>query len=67
MHAFVFDKKENSLLLDVFNNEILAEDYIKYMKEEGEIFAPRSTEETLVSGSTDFGNISYQVPGLHPG
>jgi hypothetical protein len=37
------------------------------MREEGEFFDSRAVEETQISGSTDFGNISYIVPGLHPG
>lgn len=45
----------------------MAEQFIKYQKEEGEQFYPRFREEQYVSGSTDFGNFTYVVPGLHPG
>ncbi|KAG2217860.1 hypothetical protein INT45_012775 [Circinella minor] len=52
---------------DVFQNEALAHRFIDYMKQVGSPFLPRSEEEKMVSGSTDFGNISWEVPSIHPG
>ncbi|KAI8137775.1 hypothetical protein BJV82DRAFT_633981 [Fennellomyces sp. T-0311] len=52
---------------DVFQNDSLGETYKTYMTEEGGKFLPRSVEESIVSGTTDFGNFSNVVPGLHPG
>jgi len=52
---------------DVFQNETLADNYVHYMGREGVKFRSREWQEQQVSGSTDFGNISYVVPGLHPG
>ncbi|KAI9312703.1 hypothetical protein BX666DRAFT_2031009 [Dichotomocladium elegans] len=52
---------------DVFQNEPMGEIYKKFMTAEGVEFLPRSVEETIVSASTDMGNISYVVPTLHPG
>jgi metal-dependent amidase/aminoacylase/carboxypeptidase family protein len=37
------------------------------MTKEGVEFHSREWEEQQATGSTDFGNISYAVPGLHPG
>lgn len=52
---------------DVFTNEVLAETYRDHMKTEGVQFYPRQMEESIVSGSTDMGNITYAVPGIHAG
>jgi hypothetical protein len=37
------------------------------MKKEGEHFYSRQKEESIVTGSTDMGNITYVVPGIHAG
>ncbi|KAI9276685.1 hypothetical protein BDA99DRAFT_493879 [Phascolomyces articulosus] len=52
---------------DVFQNDSLAYCFIDYMKQVGVPFLPRSEEEKVVSGTTDFGNISNVVPAIHPG
>jgi hypothetical protein len=54
-------------IIDVFTNEILAETYIQHMKDQGEQFHSRQEEEAIVTGSTDMGNITYVVPGIHAG
>lgn len=55
------------ILLDVFQNEPLAETYKHFMEAQGIKFFPKSLEESVVSGSTDMGNFSYVVPTIHPG
>ncbi|KAG2212110.1 hypothetical protein INT46_006027 [Mucor plumbeus] len=52
---------------DVFTNEVLAENYKDHMKAEGVVFHSRQEEESVVTGSTDMGNITYVVPGIHAG
>jgi hypothetical protein len=37
------------------------------MKAEGVVFHSRQEEESVVTGSTDMGNITYVVPGIHAG
>ncbi|KAI9304147.1 hypothetical protein BJ944DRAFT_164137 [Cunninghamella echinulata] len=49
---------------DVVQNNIMASTYAKYMKKEGIQFPPR--EEQKAGGSTDFGNVSYVLPSIHP-
>lgn len=56
-----------TISIDVFTNEVLAETYKDHMKAEGVQFHPRQMEESIVSGSTDMGNITYAVPGIHAG
>jgi hypothetical protein len=50
-----------TIILDVFTNEALANNYIDYMKKEGFEFASRQQEESMGSGSTDMGNITYAI------
>jgi metal-dependent amidase/aminoacylase/carboxypeptidase family protein len=38
-----------------------------FMENEGVKYESKEWQEKQASGSTDFGNISYVVPGLHPG
>lgn len=59
--------KPMDVLLDVFQNEPLAETYKHFMEAQGIKFFPKSLEESVVSGSTDMGNFSYAVPTIHPG
>jgi len=41
--------------------------YTQYMEKAGISFLPRVEQQQLSGGSTDAGNISYQVPLVHPG
>ena len=47
-------------------NDTLTTAYRDYMEEEGVKFEPRAEEEKALSGSTDFGNVSYIMPATHP-
>ena len=47
---------------DLRNNSALGDTYIQYMKTQG-VDVPIGTEAL---GSTDFGDVSYEVPSLHP-
>lgn len=37
------------------------------MKAEGVSFFTRQEEESVTSGSTDMGNVTYALPGIHAG
>ena len=52
---------------DALINDTLAETYKSFMKKEGVHFEPRAVEEQIPGASSDFGNITYVVPGLQPG
>ncbi|KAI8884869.1 hypothetical protein K501DRAFT_284675 [Backusella circina FSU 941] len=52
---------------DIFQNDYLGNTFIDYARAEGFTIFPREQEEQIVSGSSDMGNITYAVPGLHPG
>lgn len=52
---------------DVFTNEVFADLWIKHMKDLGFKFFSRQEEESIVSGSTDMGNFTNAVPGIHAG
>jgi metal-dependent amidase/aminoacylase/carboxypeptidase family protein len=51
---------------DVFMNDTMTLRFKKYEEEQGITFDSRSDEEQTTTGSTDFGNFSYVVPGIHP-
>ncbi|KAJ8653692.1 hypothetical protein O0I10_010614 [Lichtheimia ornata] len=57
---------ESGICKDVFMNDTLTNTYRHYMEQEGVPFMSRVDEEKVISGSTDFGNVSYVVPGTHP-
>ena len=50
----------------VLSNTKLALLYQKYAETMGMVFPSRAEQESIVDGSTDFGNVSLIVPGLHP-
>ncbi|CAO3643300.1 unnamed protein product [Mucor hiemalis] len=52
---------------DVFTNEVLADQWIGHMKDLGFKFFTRQEEESMVSGSTDMGNFTNAIPGIHAG
>lgn len=49
----------------VLTNSKLAYLYQKYAGQMGVVFPSREEQESIVDGSTDFGNVSMVVPGLH--
>ncbi|KAI8060483.1 hypothetical protein BC940DRAFT_350550 [Gongronella butleri] len=51
---------------DMIHNEVLADTYAYYMEQFGIKFAPRLLQETIATGSSDMGNVSYVVPSIHP-
>ncbi|OZJ04509.1 hypothetical protein BZG36_02237 [Bifiguratus adelaidae] len=51
--------------LDVKTNSVLGERYTQYLTESGVTLPSRQEQEAAPMGSTDFGNISYEVPGMH--
>lgn len=53
---------------DVIQNSVLANTYAQYMQSQFGVELPsRELQEVAgVGGSTDFGNVSYVVPGIHP-
>ena len=50
----------------VLSNTKLALLYQKYAEGMGMVFPSQAEQESIVDGSTDFGNVSLIVPGLHP-
>ena len=61
-------KSSNRGYLNVITNKTLAESYAHYARELG---VDINSEEALKggkkpSGSTDMGNVTYIVPGIHP-
>ena len=48
---------------DLRNNNAMSEEYVSYMKEHCGVTVPTNVAPL---GSTDFGNVSYVLPALHP-
>ena len=46
---------------------MIADQWIGHMKDLGFSFFTREQEESIVSGSTDMGNFTNAVPGIHGG
>ncbi|KAI7851443.1 hypothetical protein BDC45DRAFT_515790 [Circinella umbellata] len=57
----------NGVVEDVFVNDAMIQEFKKYQEQENIQFPSRAEEERTTTGSTDFGNFSYVVPGIHPG
>ncbi|KAA1079082.1 hypothetical protein PGT21_030934 [Puccinia graminis f. sp. tritici] len=55
--------QEEMLYADLVNNPPLAKEYHKYMENIMGIAVPM---DGPALGSTDFGNVSYEVPSIHP-
>jgi amidohydrolase len=53
--------------LDVNNNDVMASAYVAHMQE-FEMVLPTKAEQggAIAGGSTDMGNVSYEVPSIHP-
>ncbi|KAI9492005.1 hypothetical protein BDB00DRAFT_465354 [Zychaea mexicana] len=56
----------NGAVKDVFMNDTLTDIYREYMEKENVEFLPRSEEEKILTGSTDFGNVTRILPATHP-
>ncbi|KAG0241178.1 hypothetical protein BGW41_006171 [Actinomortierella wolfii] len=48
------------------NNSVLTERFKQYMESMGATYATRDIEETMPTGSTDMGNVTVAMPGIHP-
>ncbi|GBC10388.1 hypothetical protein RclHR1_00960005 [Rhizophagus clarus] len=55
-----------SKFFDVKSNVPLGERYEEHLKKFGKKFIPRIEQEKKTLGSTDQGNVTYVVPGIHP-
>lgn len=53
-------------LPDVVQNGVMADEYKRYMEKKGIEFPSHEEQEKKGGGSTDMGNVSYEVPSLHP-
>lgn len=58
-----YKMEEEMVYADLVNNQPLAQEYRKYMENRMGIQVPT---EGPALGSTDFGNVSYEVPAIHP-
>ncbi|KAI9277259.1 hypothetical protein BDA99DRAFT_532331 [Phascolomyces articulosus] len=52
---------------NIIQNPVLADTYAKYLEEFGQELPSRQSQEANPGGaSTDFGNVSYTLPSIHP-
>ncbi|KAI9013873.1 hypothetical protein CLU79DRAFT_768324 [Phycomyces nitens] len=58
--------RENGVTKDVVQNAAMADRYGAYMEKEGITFLSRADQQKGAGGSTDMGNVSYEVPTIHP-
>ncbi|KAG9068980.1 hypothetical protein KI688_009870 [Linnemannia hyalina] len=52
--------------MPLHNNSILSDRYGKYMTSMGVHYNSRQVDETTPAGSTDMGNVTHALPGIHP-
>ncbi|KAI8848573.1 peptidase M20 domain-containing 2 [Chytridium lagenaria] len=57
---------EDPVFADVRINTVLAERFEKHARRLGCVFADRKVQESVSYGSTDMGNVTQIVPGIHP-
>ncbi|KAI8346495.1 hypothetical protein B0O80DRAFT_392770 [Mortierella sp. GBAus27b] len=53
-------------LKDILTNEPLAVKFEKFMNSLGLQYASKKEQQQGLSGSTDMGNLTYAMPGIHP-
>ncbi|KAF9586690.1 hypothetical protein BGW38_009475 [Lunasporangiospora selenospora] len=51
---------------DILTNEPLVLKFEKYMNSLGVVYASKEEQQSKLTGSTDMGNITYAIPGIHP-
>ncbi|KAG0239227.1 hypothetical protein BGW41_007843 [Actinomortierella wolfii] len=51
---------------DIITNNPLAESFIEHMGVMGLKYASKEEQQSKLSGSTDMGNMTYEMPGIHP-
>lgn len=56
----------NPMSLPVRNNEVLAQRWARTQSLRGRVALPAGVVPETLAASTDFGNISHLVPGIHP-
>ncbi|CAO3680198.1 unnamed protein product [Rhizopus stolonifer] len=58
--------REIGITKDVIQNDTLADTYAQHMEKYGIEFPSKEEQDKKGGGSTDMGNVSYEVPVLHP-
>ncbi|KAI9245434.1 hypothetical protein BY458DRAFT_537038 [Sporodiniella umbellata] len=58
--------REIGITKDVIQNNLLADNYAYHMEKQGIEFPSVYEQDRKGGGSTDMGNVSYEVPSLHP-
>ncbi|KAF9103302.1 hypothetical protein BGX29_003520 [Mortierella sp. GBA35] len=53
-------------LQDILTNEHLVGKFEKWMNSQGLKYASKAQQQSKLSGSTDMGNITHAIPGIHP-
>lgn len=56
----------NPMSLPVRNNEVLAQRWARTQSLRGRVALPAGVVPETLAASTDFGNVSHLVPGIHP-
>ncbi|KAG0316716.1 hypothetical protein BGZ97_006434 [Linnemannia gamsii] len=51
---------------DIITNDPLARKFEHYMNHQGVKYASKQEQMSKLSGSTDMGNLTYALPGIHP-
>ncbi|CAO3563782.1 unnamed protein product [Mortierella alpina] len=51
---------------DILTNDSLAKKFESYMNAQGLTYASKQEQLSKLSGSTDMGNLTYALPGIHP-
>ncbi|KAF9423767.1 hypothetical protein BGZ76_003614 [Entomortierella beljakovae] len=52
--------------MDILTNDHLARKFEKYMNSQGLHYPSKEEQMSRLSGSTDMGNLTYALPGIHP-
>ncbi|KAF9113213.1 hypothetical protein BGX27_002005 [Mortierella sp. AM989] len=58
--------KWENFVKDILTNEHLANKFEKLMNSLGLEYAPKEVQRAKPTGSTDMGNLTYAIPGIHP-
>ncbi|KAG0350919.1 hypothetical protein BG005_009568 [Podila minutissima] len=51
---------------DILTNNHLADKFEHYMNSQGLHYPSKAEQQSKLSGSTDMGNLTYALPGIHP-
>ncbi|KAF9204175.1 hypothetical protein BGZ59_001217 [Podila verticillata] len=51
---------------DILTNNHLADKFESYMNAQGLHYPSKAEQQSKLSGSTDMGNLTYALPGIHP-